>query len=71
MEDKYNIKNNLKKELDDSSINSIKKELEKLYPDSNKMIDYIESQGLVPERLLPAIGYKLKWKGLDFVIIKK
>ncbi len=71
MEDKYNIKNNLKKELDDSSINSIKKELEKLYPDSNKMINYIESQGLVPERLLPAIGYKLKWKGLDFVIIKK
>ncbi len=71
MEDRYNTGNNLKKELDDSSIESIKKELEKLYPDTDKMINYIESQGLVPERLLPALGYKLKWKGLDLLIVKK
>ena len=71
MEEKYSKENNLKKELDDSSIESIKNELEKLYPNSNKMVDYIESQGLVPERLLPALGYKLKWKGLELLIVKK
>ncbi|MCL4452650.1 MAG: DUF790 family protein [Candidatus Thermoplasmatota archaeon] len=71
LEEKYSGKKQLNSELDDSSIGSIKKELEKLYPDTDKMFAYIESQGLVPERVLPAMGYKLKWRGLDIIVLKK
>ncbi|WP_175266569.1 hypothetical protein [Acidiplasma cupricumulans] len=41
-----------------------------MYPDTEKIINYIESEGLIPERLLPALGYKLKWRGLDLIIVK-
>ena len=71
LEEKYSGKKQLNSELDDSSINSIKKELANLYPDTERMFAYIESQGLVPERVLPAMGYKLKWRGLDIVVTKK
>jgi predicted nuclease of restriction endonuclease-like RecB superfamily len=71
LQEKYSGKKQLNSELDDSSIGSIKKELEKLYPDTEKMFAYIESQGLVPERVLPAMGYKLKWRGLDIIVVKK
>jgi hypothetical protein len=60
----------LNSELDEGSVKTIKKELEKLYPQTDKMFDYVESQGLIPERVLPAMGYKLKWRGLDIVITK-
>ncbi len=70
LQEKYSGKKQLSSELDDSSISSIKKELEKLYPDTEKMFTYIESQGLVPERILPAMGYKLKWHGLDIIVVK-
>ncbi len=71
LEEKYSGKKQITSELDDSSIDSIKKELEKLYPDTEKMFAYVESQGLVPERTLPAMGYKLKWRGLDIIVVRK
>lgn len=67
---KYSEKKKLNGELDDNSVDSIKKELEKLYPQTEKMFDYVESQGLIPERVLPALGYKLKWRGLDIIVTK-
>ncbi|HIH60813.1 MAG TPA: hypothetical protein HA289_07160 [Ferroplasma sp.] len=70
LEEKYSTKKTLNKELDDNSIDSIKKELDKLYPETEKMFDYVESQGLIPERVLPALGYKLKWRGLDIIVTK-
>ncbi len=71
LEEKYSKKKTLKNELDENSIESIKKELDKLYPETEKMFEYLESQGLIPERVLPAMGYKLKWRGLDITVIKK
>ncbi len=70
LEEKYSAKKTLNKELDDNSIDSIKRELDKLYPETEKMFDYVESQGLIPERVLPALGYKLKWRGLDIIVTK-
>jgi predicted nuclease of restriction endonuclease-like RecB superfamily len=71
LEEKYSNNISIKKEIDEYSINEIKKNIEKLYPDTEKIINYIESEGLIPERLLPALGYKLKWRGLDLIIVKK
>ncbi|MGE9810935.1 DUF790 family protein [Ferroplasma acidiphilum] len=70
LSEKYSAKKKLNGELDDNSVDSIKKELEKLYPQTEKMFDYVESQGLIPERVLPALGYKLKWRGLDIIVTK-
>ncbi len=70
LKEKYSAKKKLNMELDNNSVDSIKKELEKLYPQTEKMFGYVESQGLIPERVLPALGYKLKWHGLDIVVTK-
>ncbi len=60
----------LKNELDEISIKDIKKSVDQLYPNNEKIIEYIESQGLIPTRILPELGYKIKWNGLDIVIVK-
>lgn len=63
-------KRNLSSEIDNYSIDEIKKKLDQIYPDSQGMIDYLESQGLIPLRVLPELGYKIKWKNLDIIIEK-
>jgi predicted nuclease of restriction endonuclease-like RecB superfamily len=71
LEEKYSGKKALNNELDKASIESLKKEVDRLYPKTEKMFEYLESQGMIPERVLPAMGYKLKWHGLDITVIKK
>ncbi len=71
LEKKYAENKSLNSELDKNSIDAIKTTVDKLYPDTEKMFEYIESQGLIPERVLPALGYKLKWHGLDIIVLKK
>ncbi len=63
-------KRNINSEIDNYSIKEIKKRLDELYPDSIAMMDYLESQGLIPLRVLPELGYKIKWKGLDIIVEK-
>jgi len=58
----------LEDEIDDSTIKELKVNIDRLYPDSVKIIDYIESRGLVAGRVLNALGYKVKWKGLDMIV---
>ncbi len=70
MEKKYSGGSKLNAELDEISITDIKKKVDQLYPNIESVIEYIESQGLIPTRILPELGYKIKWKGLDMVIVK-
>lgn len=60
----------LENELDRDLIDEVRRNVEKLYPNSDRMIDYIESKGLIASRVLPALGYKIKWNGLDMVVTR-
>ena len=60
----------LEDEVDPRTIEELKENIDKLYPDSGRIIDYIESRGLVANRVLSALGYRVKWKGLDMIVIR-
>lgn|GEM_PF-3487141 len=60
----------LEDEIDPRTIEELKENIDKLYPDSGRIIDYIESRGLVANRVLNALGYRVKWKGLDMIVIR-
>lgn len=52
-----------------NEIESIKRKIEELYPDSDQIIQYLEEQGYVPDQILKKMGYKLKWNGLKLTIL--
>ncbi len=60
----------LEDEIDPRTIEELKENIDKLYPDSGRIIDYIESRGLVANRVLSALGYRVKWKGLEMIVIR-
>ncbi len=51
-------------------LNDISRRIEELMPDSDKVVEYIESRGMTPQRILKLLGYKIKWKGLDRIIYR-
>ena len=57
-------------EISAENRNKIFEHLEKLYPDSQAMVDYIEFMGLDPSDILEQAGFKVKWKGLRIVVQK-
>ena len=36
----------------------------------DKEIKELESRGLVANRVLNALGYRVKWKGLDMIVVR-
>ena len=60
----------LENEIDPGTIEELRENIGKLYPDSGRIIDYIESRGLVANRVLNALGYRVKWKGLDMIVVR-
>ena len=60
----------LENEIDPGTIEELRENIDKLYPDSGRIIDYIESRGLVANRVLNALGYRVKWKGLDMIVVR-
>ena len=61
---------NSRVEITGEMLNEISRRVEELMPDTEKIVDYIESRGMVPQRVLKLLGYKIKWKGLDLVIYR-
>ncbi len=61
---------NFQEEITGEMLNEISRRVEELMPDAEKIVDYIESRGVVPQRVLKLLGYKIKWKGLDLVIYR-
>ncbi|MEM0155593.1 MAG: DUF790 family protein [Thermoplasmataceae archaeon] len=66
--DDQNRTKKMENELDKDLINEVKMNIEKLYPDSDRIVDYIESKGLIANRVLTALGYKVRWNGLQMVV---
>jgi len=60
----------LEEEMDPEQIEEIARKVQDLYPDADRIVEYIESKGFVAQRVLRTIGYKLKWDGLTLVIYK-
>ncbi len=61
IEDKYDKKEN--------DLEAIKRDIEALYPDSDRIIEYLESRGYVPDEILKSIGYRIKWEGLRLKVL--
>ena len=60
----------LEEEMDQKEIEEISLKVQSLYPDAERIVEYIESKGFVAQRVLKTIGYKLKWDGLTLVIYR-
>ncbi len=61
----------LNREISPEILEEIRAGVEKRFPDSDGIVEYLESLGYVPSRILPALGYRIKWDGLDMVISRK
>ncbi len=61
IEDKYDKKEN--------DLEAIKRDIEALYPDSDRIIEYLESRGYVPDEILKSMGYRIKWEGLRLKVL--
>lgn len=61
IEDKYDKKEN--------DLEAIKRDIEALYPDSERIIEYLESRGYVPDEILKSMGYRIKWEGLRLRVL--
>jgi predicted nuclease of restriction endonuclease-like RecB superfamily len=61
LEDKYDKKEN--------DLEMIKRNIETLYPDSDRIIEYLESEGYVPDKILKSLGYRVKWEGLRLRVL--
>ncbi|MGC8497424.1 MAG: DUF790 family protein [Thermoplasmata archaeon] len=61
IEDKYDKKEN--------DFEKIKRDIEALYPDSDRIIEYLESRGYVPDEILKSMGYRIKWEGLRLRVL--
>ena len=59
------------KKPDPDKIIQIKQSLDKIYPDSEKMMEIIENAGLSAPDVLENLGYKVTWKGLSMVVKRK
>ncbi|MGC8609603.1 MAG: DUF790 family protein, partial [Thermoplasmata archaeon] len=57
-------------ELSSEDIEVIRRDVDKLFPDSSAILSYLEGNMLRPERILKELGYRIKWNGLDPVIVK-
>lgn len=53
------------------SLDDLREKVGSLYPDSDAIITYIESQGLSPSRVLPLLGYRVKWDGLSVKVFRE
>lgn len=68
LKDTGNKSRKMADELDIELIDEIRINVERLYPDSDRIVDYIESKGLIANRVLSALGYKVRWNGLQMVV---
>ncbi len=66
------IKNSLlDREIPQAELEEIRQAVEERFPDPDLITEYLESRGYVPSRILPVLGYRIRWKGLSMEIRKK
>ncbi|MEM0164063.1 MAG: DUF790 family protein [Thermoplasmata archaeon] len=53
----------------ENDFEKIKRDIEALYPDSDRIIEYLESRGYVPDEILKSMGYRIKWEGLRLRVL--